>query len=192
MPFQHDARAGGELQQQLQLGGGERHGASGEAHLHPAGVDGQVAEGQDVLPARGGLAARGGRVGRPAQQRTDAGHEYVRVHGLHHVVVGPGLQTGDDIEAVAAGGHHQHRHQAGLADPAAQPDPVEAGQHHVEDQQVEAVVVAEGLQPGQSVGRSRDPVAVAFEGDGEGPAHQLVVLDQQHADRRQRFRRRGG
>ena len=99
-------------------------------------------------------------------------------HGLDDIVVGARLQAGHDVEGVAARGHHQDRRQAQFADPAAQPDAVELGQHDVEQQQVRAPL-AEELQPGQSVGRGGDGEAVALQQHPDGVADHLVVLDEQ-------------
>lgn len=71
-----------------------------------AGIDGEVA----ALEHRFGLGLFSGPA---AQHRTDAGNEHPGAEGLGEIVVGPQLETGDDIGLFAPGGEHQDGDRAG-------------------------------------------------------------------------------
>ena len=88
------------------------------------------------------LQARGGGGARlvAAQDGAHAGHQLARVEGLGQVIVGAQFQADDAVHVVGAGGQHEHRHVALLAQPAQDFEAVQPGQHDVQDYQVEAAV----------------------------------------------------
>lgn len=73
----------------------------------------------------------------PAQQGVDAGQQLPGVKRLGEVVVGPRVQTGDAVLQAGAGGEHQN---GGAQMPGAYLPghgvAVQAGHHHVQNQQV--------------------------------------------------------
>ena len=78
-----------------------------------------------------------GRIGRPAQQRTQPCQQFAKGKRLHQVVVGAGIQPVYTVIDGVAGGQHQHRRLDALAAQlAAEAEPVQPRQHHVEDEQV--------------------------------------------------------
>ena len=53
---------------------------------------------------------------------------------LRHVVVGPGIETGDTVLDLVAGREHQHRHAVAIrAEPPADLETVHARHQHVEE-----------------------------------------------------------
>ena len=70
-----------------------------------------------------------------AEDALDAGDELARVERLRQVVVGADLEADDLVDVLVAGGQHQDRHVGGLADAPADLEPVDVGQHQVEDDQ---------------------------------------------------------
>ena len=72
---------------------------------------------------------------RPAQHALHAGDELAWVERLRQIVVGADLEPDDLVDVLVAGGQHQDRDIGGLADAPADLDPVEVGQHQVEDDQ---------------------------------------------------------
>ena len=123
---------GGQAVEQLQLLGGSLHHLALHPQLVAVHIQPQVVELNDALGAlgssRGGLAA--------AQHRFDAGHHFLGVKGLDHVVVGTQLQAQHFIKGLALGGEHHHRGVACLADAAAHFQAVHAGHHHVQQHHV--------------------------------------------------------
>ncbi len=91
-PAQHLARVADEFEQQTQLGRGEVDLPAGQAHLERAAVDHEVAEGDPV----------GGGELQAAQHRSDARVQHPGLHRFDDIVVGPGLQSDDHVEIVAA------------------------------------------------------------------------------------------
>ena len=79
----------------------------------------------DLAPLRGGAP----------EDRLHAGDELARVERLGQVVVGADLEADDLVDVLVAGGQHQDRNVGALADPAADLDPVDVGEHQVEDDQ---------------------------------------------------------
>ncbi len=73
---------------------------------------------------------------RTPEHRSDPGHEFGHLEGLGHVVIGPGLQPNDHVDGVGPRGQHQDGHAALLADLAAHLEPVQGGQHDVQDHHV--------------------------------------------------------
>ena len=127
-----------------------------------------------------------------AQHGADAGVELGGAERFDHVVVGAGVEHGDDLGLVVAG---RGDHDRDLADPAQHPQhrrAVDVGQPEVEDDDVRAV--ADGvLQAGQPGRGGRDGVAALGEPADERGADRRVVLDDQDlghaADDRARGRR---
>ena len=120
-----------------------------------------------------------------APERAQPRHELGERERLDEVVVGAAVEAGDAVLDRVARGEHEHgRPDAVVAQPAADLEAVDAGQHHVEHDRV----VGGGARHPQRV--------LALDGDvGEHPlvaqaaadqGGQLdLVLDDQHAHRRQ-------
>ena len=66
----------------------------------------------------------------------DAGHELAKAERLREVIVGPDRQADDEVGLGIAGGEHQHGDRSVLLDLLADLEPVEAGEHEVEDDEV--------------------------------------------------------
>jgi hypothetical protein len=83
-----------------------------------------------------------GRRGRRSPQRgLDPGHELRQAERLRDVVVRAELQAADLVGLGAARGHHEDRDPAELADPLDHLPAVEAGQGHVEDDEVRVPLI---------------------------------------------------
>ena len=71
-----------------------------------------------------------------AQHRLDAGHHFLGVKGLDHVIVGAQLQAQHLVKGLALGGQHHHGGVAQLADAAADLEAVHPGHHDVQQHHV--------------------------------------------------------
>src|SRR5665647_3789232 len=65
-----------------------------------------------------------------------SGDELTWFERLRDVVVGPGLETVDDVSGVGLSGEHDDRNPGVGPDPPADGDAVEARQHEIEQHQV--------------------------------------------------------
>jgi hypothetical protein len=114
----------------------------------------------------------------PPQQRLHPDQQLLEGERLDQVVVGAGLEPGHPLGDLAAGGQHEHGHLAGLAQPPAHLEAVDAGQEHVEDDQVGRVVEgpAEGLLAG---GGHLDLEPLVGQRAAKGRGQEGVVVDDQ-------------
>jgi hypothetical protein len=137
----------------------------------PAGdVDGQLADPQSVVVS---WTPAG-----PAEGGPDPGDELRDLERLLDVIVGPRLEADHDVDRVTARREHHDRHHRRPPDGAAQLQPVEPGQHHVEQEQVE-VAGPELLETGDAVGRGRHLEPGVAQADRGDLADRRVVLDEQ-------------
>ena len=74
------------------------------------------------------------------QKRTGARHELARAKRLDQVIVGTELESDDAILDLALGRQHDDRHIGVVADGAAYALARHAGQHQIEDDQIEMVL----------------------------------------------------
>ena len=138
-------------------------------------VDGQLAELEHLALGLGiGVHA--------AQQRAGAGHQLAGAEGLHQVVVGAQLQADDAIFHLALRRQHDDRHIGGVADDAADALARHTGQHEVEDDQIE-VVLLELFQGVLTVADGGHPVVLALEVGGHRIADGLLIFNQKNASR---------
>ena len=70
------------------------------------------------------------------QHRLDAGHHFLGIKGLYHVIVCTQLQAQHLIKGLALGREHHHRGVARLADAAAHFQTVHLGHHHVQQHHI--------------------------------------------------------
>jgi hypothetical protein len=170
---QHEALVVEQLPEEVELLGRELDLLLADPHLAPAGVDREVAVRQHL---RLELLALGR--GAP-EDRLHPGDELARVEGLRHVVVGADLQPDDLVDVLVPGREHQDRHVRRLPEAAADLDPVQIGEHEVEDDQRE--VPRRGLD--QRVGAGRDGlhlVAGVLEVERDERRDRGLVLDHEH------------
>ena len=89
-----------------------------------------------------------GRRTRPAQERTNPGHQFAHAEWLGQIVVGSALEPEDLVRLLATGRQHQDGDiavQPAAPDGPADRDAVDTGQHEIEHHEVEAP----GLDQGQ-------------------------------------------
>jgi hypothetical protein len=113
-----------------------------------------------------------------AQHGPDAGVEHPPLHGFHHIVVGAGLQPDDHVDVVTARGQQNDRQLVRAPDAAAHLESVDAGQHHVEDDQIRPLLTQQ-LQTVLAGGSGGHPVSLARQRELQGRPDGVVVLDQQ-------------
>ena len=113
---------------------------------------------------------------RPAQHGADARGELARRERLRHVVVGAELEADDPVGLLAARGQQDHGQVRARPDPAAEREPVGAGQHHVEHDEVRRIAL-EQLARAVAVRRLERPVALALEVADDDLAHDRLVVD---------------
>ena len=113
---------------------------------------------------------------RPAQHGPDPRRELPRRERLGHVVIGAQLEPGDAIGFLASGGEHDHRNGRDGAEPAAELQAAQRGQHQVQDDQVRRV----GQRPVEAHGAvvdPLDPVALTLQIAGHDLRDVRVVFD---------------
>src|SRR5919112_3116305 len=119
---EHAAMVSGHELEQVVLAGRQLYLPVGPPHLAGGGVDLQVSHAQDLIPLR------------PPEQGSDAGQELLDVEWFGEVVVGAEVEAVDLVERGVAGGKHDNRYPATpLAHSLQHPDPVQRGEHYVED-----------------------------------------------------------
>ena len=142
--------------------------------LTARGIEREVADPQHLVVARHARAA---------QQRTKARQQLVERERLHEVVVGAGVEPGDPVAHLVAGGEHEHgRAVAPLAQAPARGEPVDVRHQHVEHDHVGLRLQHRHERLGAVAGGD-DVVALEGEGPHEGVAHALVVLGHEHPAR---------
>jgi hypothetical protein len=109
-----------------------------------------------------------------------AGEQLARVEGLRDVVVGAYLEPDDAGVVVAAGGEHDHRHVARRTQRAAHLEAVDPGQHHVEQDRVEAPLFGP-REAELARGHVHDLGVVLSEVLGEELRQIEVVVDEEHS-----------
>src|SRR5512132_2684697 len=159
--------------QQGELPGRELQGPAGQGGGVGGRVEDQVGDGEG-----GGPLADA-----PADLGPQAGQQLLEGERLDQVVVGPGVQAADPVGHAVAGGEHEHRRPAaGLAQPPADLDPVQAGEHDVEHDGV-VVPLAGPVQAVVAVQGGVDGVALLLQAPPQRPGHLELVLDKQHPHR---------
>jgi hypothetical protein len=135
------------------------------------------------------LVCGGGRLG-AAQEAAHAGDELADAEGLGHVVVGAGVDAGDDVGLGAAGGQHEHGGEvAAGAQALEEGQAVDAGEHPVEEDEV--VAAGGELDLGLvAVGGELEVEALGAQELDQAVADRGLVLDDQVLSRRSR--RQGG
>ena len=146
---------GGQAVQQLQLLGGSLHHLALDPQLVAVHVQPQVVELDHALGALG----LGGGGGAAAQHRLDAGHDFLGVKGLDHVIVRAQLQAQHLVKGLALGGQHHHRGVAQLADAAADLQAIHLGHHHIQQHHI-GLDLIELVQTFFAVVRGGDLVAL--------------------------------
>ena len=123
---------GGQAVEQLQLLGRRLHHLALDPQLIAVHIQPQVVKLNDAL----GAFRRGGGILAAAEHRLDAGHHFLGVKGLDHIIVGTQLQAQHLVKGLALGRQHHHRGVAHLADAAADLQAVQPGHHHVQQHHV--------------------------------------------------------
>jgi hypothetical protein len=136
-------------------------------------VDADAVEDEDVPGHRAGTSREG----------VDPREELVERERLHEVVVGAAAQPAHAIvDGVASGEHEDGRLDAAVSQRSREPHPVELGQHHVHDREVQ--VAGDGaLEPGPAVATDVDGVSVGAEAPRDQLGEAVVVLDQKDVHR---------
>ena len=143
---EHLAGRGRQPRQQVELGRREPHLLLGHGHPSRAGVDHEVTHDET---GRGPGGELGGAVD-AAQEGADPGHQLAHPERLGEVVVGTDREPDQHVGLVVPRGQHQHRHRLGRLDAAADLVPVEAGQHHVQHDQLGVDLGGRATAPGPS------------------------------------------
>ena len=138
-------------------------------------IEPQRADGEGLALGHGAFGA--------AQHRLDPQHHLPRAERLGHVVVRPELETDDAVDLLALGGQHDEwqRPRAGVAlEDARHLEPVEPGQHQVEQQEIWGVT-ADALQGGVAALFQLDVEALFLQVVAEDLGEIGLVLDEQDA-----------
>jgi hypothetical protein len=117
-----------------------------------------------------------------AQHRVDPRQQLARIERLGQVVVRSHFQSENAIDVLAARGEHDDRYLRFRAHLAAQAEAVFTRQHHVEDEQIDAMV---GHRPDHfaPVDRHRDVAAVAAQVFRDQRPRLAVVVNDENVRR---------
>ena len=100
--------------------------------------------------------------------------------GLDEVVVGTQLQSGDPVLLLTPRRQEDHRHITRLPDPPAQVEPVDVGEHEVEDDEA-GCVLADRLPGSGAVRGLTSEESLSVEVADDHVAYHRFVIDHQHA-----------
>ncbi len=150
--------------------------------------DSAISASPRVDPAGGGVEAQvaglehGGALGGAApRERAQAREQLLERERLHEVVVGAAVEAGDAVlDGVARGEHQDRRPHVVSAQAAADLEPVEARQHHVEH---DDVVLGRAGHPDRVLAAVRDVhgYALFLEPALDEARHLGLVLNNEHA-----------
>jgi len=104
-------------------------------------------------------------------------HQFARFEGLGQVVVGALFQAKHPVIHLAPGGEQDDRRRVALAQFTAETEAVAIRQHHVEDDDIEALLREQRLHPrGIGCGGGFEPLATQV--DRQGLTQLAVVVDE--------------
>ena len=119
----------------------------------------------------------------PAQHRVNAGDELARIERLRQIVVGAHFEPDDAIDVLALRRQHDDRHRlAGAAQAAAYRQPVLAGQHEVEHDEMRRIALQLLVEVAR-VGKRRDVEALLGQIARQEVAQAHVVVDDENPRR---------
>jgi hypothetical protein len=169
-PGEHAAWIEHEVAQQPELGGRQLDEAAGPVDLVVVLVEFEVGEDQDRLLGFGAGTAQHG---------ADPGRQLLQAERLGHVVVAADGEPGDLVGLGVLRGQEDHRDAVAVpAQPAYDVEPVEVGQHHVQDNQVERAVPGQPQRVG-AVGGGGHVEAQEPQRGGHRVAQERLVVDHQ-------------
>jgi hypothetical protein len=98
-----------------------------------------------------------------AEQGVNAGEQFFQAEWLEQIIIRPAVEAFHAVVDLALGGEHEHRHgAAAFAELAADGEAIEAGHHHIEQDEVEGFRAGE-FKAGHSIGGGADAVALGGE-----------------------------
>jgi hypothetical protein len=153
--------------EQTKFGGGEMDFASSAEDATLGDFHGQVADAQ-------GMSAR---LEDATLEGADTGEQDGEGERLGYVVVGAGIKTFDDVGDGVAGSEHQNGEVLlNFSEAARYLNAVDAGEHDVEENEIELRVVDQGKR-GETVVSEAYGVIVFFEAAAKHLGHALFVFD---------------
>ncbi len=172
----HDAlRVLGKGDEQLVLAGGEVDDDA-VRRFQPAAAEVELPSRETEQLGGRNDASRHGRRADTAQDGAYPGEQFARAEGLGEVVVGAHLEADDAVGLVAHGGQHQYGNRRTGAQLAADFQAAFAGEHEVENQEVD-LAGGQHLLHGNGIARGRDLIAMFREETGHQIAYFTVVVD---------------
>ncbi|MNH19459.1 hypothetical protein D3C79_791970 [compost metagenome] len=118
-------------------------------------------------------------------QGPQGGDQYIRVHRVHQVGVGTGIEPGNDVAGLDRRRRHvDHRQQGGLRVGTEQPDNIEAahvGQVDIQDQPIDLLTVDQ-CQPLATGARFEDLIAMQRQAPTQRIPGGCVVVDDEQAN----------
>jgi hypothetical protein len=163
-----------ERVQQAELGRGQAEAPIAQLDLHGVRIHHEARGRQDVL-----MRLRRAIPVPSTKLHADAGHQLTWAERLDDVVVCAEVEA-DHLVGVAAARREQHdRDVARLAEPPTDLEPVESGQHHVEEDEVESLR-ASRRERLHSVFGNDHPMPVARHVQAQQVANPGIVIDDEH------------
>ena len=162
----------GKRGEQLELGSRQIDFLALDQNLVAGDVDDQITE---VEHLDGGLIGLMGTT----EQGANAGDELARRERLDEIIVGTELEADNTVLDLALGRQHDNGDIRGIANGAANALAGDLGEHKVEHNQVELMLL-ELLDRGLSVTDAHNPVALALEIGSDSVTDCLLILDQQN------------
>ena len=179
--LKHPLRPLHQRDQEIVFAGAERHRHAVVAkQFARAGVESPAIE---PVALGAGLRTRGRhRFLRAPQDRLDARDQLAAAERLRQIIVGAHFEADDAVDLVALGGEHDDRNVRFRTQRAAERQPVLAGQHQIEQDQIDAAV-GQDLAHGFAVGGRADAEAILRERTRYQFADLAMVIDDEDVRR---------
>ena len=168
-----DAASGaGEDVENVEFGGGDVEGLVGDPDAAGGGAETEAADFGEF-----GLAGEG--VAGAAEDGGDAGGEFFGAEGFGEIVVGAGVEAEDAVLLGTAGGEHDDGNGGAAAELGEDFEAVEAGEHDVEEDEIEGVFRSAG-EAGGTVVDGVEGIAGALEEFGDELTETDVIVNDQN------------
>ncbi len=173
IPGQHNTWPAGERGQKLELLGAQRNFEAVDDKVPRIELNSRVAKG-DHIDGRGLCRCR---FGAASQHGANAGSKLQRIEWLGEIVIRAEVEPFDFVAIIVESGQYDDWHIGALADAPADSAAVEAGEHHVEDDGINLLVVRlDVMERGDAVPDHLDVVTFAAEIQANKVSNSRIVF----------------
>jgi len=162
----------GKGQQQIELIGGQDFLFAINPHRARSGIDLEPAEAQPGLVPFW--------IAPPPQDRLEPRQQLARVERLGQIIIGAEFEPDNPVGVLAARGQHQDRHVALRAQAAADFEPIDIGQHDIEDDGAIGPITDYRLDPRRAAMASLDHKPALGQIVAQHVGEADIVIDDQY------------